>query len=50
MAVYCIAEARMEGSKWVYYWKEEFDMEEVEMETMGGTILRKGYESNRRKS
>ena len=32
MAVYCIAEARMEGSKWVYYWKEEFDMEEVEIE------------------
>ncbi len=32
MAVYCIAEARMEGSKRVYYWKEEFDMEEVEIE------------------
>ncbi len=32
MAVYCIAEARAEGSKWVYYWKEEFDMKGVETE------------------
>lgn len=27
MAVYCIAEAQVEGPKWTYHWKEEFGME-----------------------
>ena len=32
MAVYCIAEAQVEGPKWTYHWKEEFGMEGIEPE------------------